>query len=110
MGRPKKFVLPEIARKYFREDSAVLPTGQTIERGEMFKVKGKNSFGVGEWGLTFKFNHLVTNLSSGQVYVECFEMYRGRAGVMRAFTLDRIKPMPKKRRAKRVGNTASGTS
>jgi hypothetical protein len=105
MGRPKKFVVPEIARKYFREESAVLPTGQTIDRGDMFKVKGKNSYGVGEWGLTFKFNYLVTNTETNKIYVECFEMYRGRAGVMRAFTLDRIKPMPKKRRAKRVNRT-----
>lgn len=102
MARHKKFVLPEIARKYLREDSAVLPTGQVVERGDMFKVKGKNSFGVGEWGLTFKFDHLVTNLENDTVYVECFEMYRGRAGVMRAFPLDRIKPMPKKRRKKNV--------
>jgi hypothetical protein len=105
MGRPKKFVVPEIARKYFREENAVLPTGQTIERGDMFKVKGKNSYGVGEWGLTFKFNYLVTNTETNKIYVECFEMYRGRAGVMRAFTLDRIKPMPKKRRVKRVNRT-----
>jgi hypothetical protein len=105
MGRPKKFVVPEIARKYFREESAVLPTGQTIERGDIFKVKGKNSYGVGEWGLTFKFNYLVTNTETNKIYVECFEMYRGRAGVMRAFTLDRIKPIPKKRRAKRVNRT-----
>jgi hypothetical protein len=102
MARPKKFILPEIARKYLREESAVLPTGQTVERGDMFKVKGKNSFGVGEWGLTFKFDHLVTNLENGKMYVECFEMYRGRAGVMRAFPLDRVKPMPKKRRKKNV--------
>jgi hypothetical protein len=105
MARPKKYVLPEIARKYLREDNAVLPTGQIIERGDFFKVKGKNSYGVGEWGLTFKFNYLVTNLENDKIYVECFEMYRGRAGVMRAFTLDRIKPLPKKRRSKRVNRT-----
>jgi hypothetical protein len=105
MARPKKFVVPDIAQKYVREEIAVLPTGQTIERGDMFKVKGKNSYGVGEWGLTFKFNYLVTNTDTNKIYVECFEMYRGRAGVMRAFTLERIKPMPKKRRAKRVNRT-----
>jgi hypothetical protein len=105
MARPKKFVVPDIAQKYVREETAVLPTGQTIERGDMFKVKGKNSYGVGEWGLTFKFNYLVTNTDTNKIYVECFEMYRGRAGVMRAFTLERIKPMPKKRRAKRVNRT-----
>ena len=100
-----RFTLPEIARKYVREDTVVLPTGQTMERGDMFKVKGKNSFDVGEWGLMFKFDHLVTNTENGKMYVECFEMYRGRAGVMRAFPLDRIKPLPKKRRSKRVNRT-----
>jgi hypothetical protein len=72
----------------------------------MFKLKGKNSLGVEEWGLMFKFDHLVTNLENGKIYVECFEMYRGRAGVMRAFEVDRVKPMPKKRtrKAKKVVN------
>jgi hypothetical protein len=100
MARPKKFVLPEVARKYVREDSVLLPDGFTIERGDMFKVKGKNSYGIGEWGITFKFDHLVTNTETGKVYVECFEMYRGKAGVMRAFTIDRIKRIPKKRTKK----------
>ena len=106
MARPKKFVVPEIARKYIREDSVLLPDGFTIERGDMFKVKGKNSFGIGEWGLTFKFDHLVTNTENGKVYVECFEMFRGKAGVMRAFPIDRIKRIPKKR-SRRVRNTTS---
>ena len=106
MARPKKFVVPEIARKYVREDSVVLPDGFTIERGDMFKIKGKNSFGIGEWGLMFKFDHLVTNTENGKVYVECFEMFRGKAGVMRAFTVDRIKRIPKKR-SKRVRSTIS---
>ena len=97
MARPKKFVIPEIAKKYVREDSVVLPDGFTIERGDLFKIKGKNSFGIGEWGVTFKFDHLVTNTENGKVYVECFEMYRGKAGVMRAFPIDRIKRIPKKR-------------
>ena len=106
MARPKKFILPEIARKYVREDSVLLPDGFTIERGDMFKIKGKNSFGIGEWGTTFQFDHLVTNTENGKVYVECFEMYRGKAGVMRAFPVDRIKRIPKKR-SKRVKRTTS---
>lgn len=104
MARPKKFELPQIAKKYVREDSVLLPDGFTIERGDLFKVKGKNSFGVGEWGLVFKFDHLVTNTETGKIYVECFEMYRGKAGVMRAFTVDRIKRIPKKR-SRRVRRT-----
>jgi hypothetical protein len=106
MARPKKFVLPEIAKKYVREDSVLLPDGFTVERGDMFKIKGKNSYGIGEWGITFKFDHLVTNTETGKVYVECFEMYRGKAGVMRAFPVDRIKRIPKKR-SSRVKRTSS---
>lgn len=97
MAKPKKFVLPEIAQKYKREDSVTLEDGNVVEHGDMFKIKGKNSFGIGEWGLMFKFDHLVTNTENGKVYVECFEMYRGKAGVMRAFPVDRIKRIPKKR-------------
>lgn len=105
MAKPKKFVVPEIAQKYVREDTVLLPDGFTLERGDMFKIKGKNSFGIGEWGITFKFDHLVTNTENGKIYVECFEMYRGKAGVMRAFPVDRIKRIPKKR-SKRVRRTA----
>lgn len=101
MARPKKFILPEIAQKYYREDSVTLEDGNVIERGDLFKIKGKNSFGIGEWGLVFKFDHLVTNTDNGKVYVECFEMFRGKAGVMRAFPVDRIKRIPKKRTRKK---------
>lgn len=107
MARPKKFVVPEIARKYIREDSVLLPDGFILERGDLFKVKGKNSFGIGEWGLTFKFDHLVTNTENGKIYVECFEMFRGKAGVMRAFPIDRIKRIPKKRSKRVRRNTTS---
>lgn len=107
MARPKKFVVPEIARKYVREDSVLLPDGFILERGDLFKVKGKNSFGIGEWGLTFKFDHLVTNTENGKIYVECFEMFRGKAGVMRAFPIDRIKRIPKKRSKRVRRNTTS---
>ena len=107
MAKPKKFVVPEIAQKYVREDTVLLPDGFTLERGDMFKIRGKNSFGVGEWGLMFKFNYLVTDTKSGNIYVECFEMYRGKAGVMRAFPVDRIKRIPKKRSKRVRRNTTS---
>ena len=96
----------EVSTRYLREETLTLPDGNVIERGDMFKIRGKNSFGVGEWGLMFKFNYLVTDTNSGKVYVECFEMYRGKAGVMRAFSVDRVKRIPKKR-SRRVRNTAS---
>lgn len=100
MARPRKFVLPEIAKKYVHEDVLITEDGFEIMHGDMIKVKGKNSFGVGEWGITFKFDKVVTNTETGKVWVECFEMYRGRAGVMRAFPIDRIKRIPKKRTKK----------
>ena len=107
MARRKQTIQkPAAALNYLREEEALLPDGFTIVRGDMFKVKGKNSYGVGEWGILFKFNYLVTNLESGKIYVECFEMFRGKAGAMRAFPLERIKRIPKKR-SKRVRNTAS---
>ena len=96
----------DISTRYSREETLTLPDGNVVERGDMFKIRGKNRFGVGEWGLTFKFNYLVTDAVTGNVYVECFEMFRGRAGVMRAFPIDRVKRIPKKR-SKRVRNTAS---
>lgn len=95
----------DVSERYIRDDTLTLPDGNVIERGDMFKIRGKNSFGVGEWGLMFKFNYLVTDTKSGNIYVECFEMFRGRAGVMRAFPIERIKRIPKKR-SKRVRRTA----
>ena len=95
----------DVSEGYIRDDTLTLPDGNVIERGDMFKIRGKNSFGVGEWGLMFKFNYLVTDTKSGNIYVECFEMFRGRAGVMRAFPIERIKRIPKKR-SKRVRRTA----
>lgn len=91
----------EVSTRYVREDVLTLPDGNIVERGDMFKIRGKNSFGVGEWGLTFKFNYVVTDTKIGKTYVECFEMYRGHAGVMRAFPIDRVKRIPKRRVRKR---------
>lgn len=95
--------LPEIARKFTHEDSWQTPDGFTIVSGDFIKIKGKNSFGVGEWGITFKVKTFCTNLETGKQWVDCYEMYRGRAGVMRSFPLERIKRIPKKR-TKKVKN------
>jgi hypothetical protein len=100
MARPKKFVLPEIAKKFVYEDVVVTDDGFEIVSGDMIKIKGKNSYGVGEWGITFKFHKLVTNTENGKVWIECYEMFRGKAGVMRAFPVERIKRIPKKRTRK----------
>ena len=106
MARPKKFVMPEVARKFYHEDEFVTDDGFSIFVGEYIKIKGKNTFGVGEWGLTFKVKSFVTNLETGQKWVDCYEMYRGRAGVMRSFPLERIKRIPVRR--KRVARKSNG--
>lgn len=74
-------------------DQLVLPDGKIIVRGEIFKVSG-------EYGLRFKFDHLVINTNTGATWVDCFEMFRGIAGAYRSFNSDRIKRIPKKRKSK----------
>jgi hypothetical protein len=102
MPRRKKVVLAPT--KFHREAEATLPDGKTIERGDMLKV-------VGEHGLRFKFDSLVTNIETGAQWIDCFEVYKMRTGVLRAFKSDRIKPVPKRRRRRSANRTAdSGTS
>ena len=101
MPRRKKVELPPT--KFFSYPEIEVD-GFIIEKGELIKIKD-------EWGMRFKFDGLVTNTETGAQWVDCFEMYRGKAGVLRAFKLDRVKRIPKKRgkrRAKR-GTAASTT-
>lgn len=91
-------------RNFSYEDSWTTPDGFVIESGDFIKIKGKNSYGVGEWGLQFKVRAFCTNMDTGQTWVDCFEMYRGRAGVQRSFPLERIKRIPKKRKRKSNGS------
>lgn len=74
--------------------------GFEIIAGEEIKIQGTNRFGVSEWGLRFKVKCFILNTKTGKQWVDCYEMYRGRAGVTRSFPLDRIKRIPKKRRKK----------
>lgn len=90
--------------KFNQSDSWTNEDGFEIVAGELIKIKGQNSFGVGEWGLRFKVKSFVTNIETGKQWVDCYEMYRGRAGVMRSFPLERIKRIPKKR-GRRVNRT-----
>lgn len=109
MARKRKetyvYVVPEVAKKFAYEDEVVLPSGFTIVKGEIFKISGKNIFGVGERGGRFKFYRLTTNVNTGKQWVDCFEMFRGRPGVMRSFAIERIKRIPVRRR--RVSRTKS---
>jgi hypothetical protein len=74
----------------------------TIEKGELIKIKD-------EWGMKFKFDALVTNTETGAQWVDCFEVYRGRTGCLRAFKLERVKRIPKKRGRRAKRGTSSPT-
>jgi hypothetical protein len=87
MARRKKVELPPTK---FERTHLIEVDGWEIERGELIKVKD-------EYGLKFKFDSLVTNTETGSQWVDCFEMFRGQVGVQRAFRLDRIKRIPRKR-------------
>lgn len=68
----------------------------TIVQGDIIRI-------TGEYGLKFKFDCIVTNTRNGAVWVDCYELDRGRVRMLRAFTIDRIKRIPVRR--KRVSRT-----
>lgn len=85
-----------MAKNLTHESSYVTADGFEINQGDMIKIKG-------EYGVQFKFWSLTTNHDSGSVWVDCFEVFRGKAGAFRSFRTDRIKRIPKRgKRAKRV--------
>jgi hypothetical protein len=94
----KRKSVPPPPTKFHREPEAVLPSGRKIEKGDMIRVSG-------EHGLRFKFDSLVTNKETGAQWIDCFEIYKSRAGVLRSFVAERIKPMPKTRRKRRANRT-----
>lgn len=95
MGRPKKYVVPEMAKKFVREDRVVV-NGFEIVRGDIIKV-------VGQYGTKFKFDSLVTNTETGAVWVDCFEVFRASASAYRSFRPEMVKRIPQRgKRAKRV--------
>lgn len=83
--------------KFSREDSVVI-NGFEITKGDLIKVKGVH-------GSEFKFDSLTTNTETGASWVDCFEIFRGKAMQYRAFNTDRIKRVAKRgKRAKRVND------
>lgn len=82
--------------KFYREDKVLLPDGFEVVRGEIFRVRK-------EHGTRFKFHSLVTNTETGSQWVDCFEMFRGATGSMRAFRIEEIKRIPvRSKRARRI--------
>jgi hypothetical protein len=95
MAKKIKFVVPEIAKKFQTEESVIVE-GFEVIRGDIIKVKGQH-------GLKFKFHGYTTNVETGSTWVDCFELQKGMSTTFRAFKLEDIKRVPKKRkRAKRV--------
>lgn len=94
MGRRKKVVVIQdshlVTEPYMEVD------GFPINGGDIIKVKG-------EYGVKFKFVGVTTNTRTGATWVDCFEIFRGKAQQFRAFKEDRIKRIPQRgKRAKRV--------
>ena len=93
MPRRKKV---EIAPSHFVTEPYMEVNGFEINAGDIIKVRG-------EYGTKFKFVGITTNELTGSQWVDCFEIFRGKAQQFRAFKEDRIKRIPQKgKRAKRV--------
>ena len=78
---------------YKREYEMITTSGHEVVKGDMIKV-------VGEHGVVFKFQCLVTNPKNGIKWVDCFEMQKGVTGPSRSFYPEKVKPVTK--RGKRV--------
>lgn len=93
MGRRKQAVVQE---SNFETVPYMEIDGFAINAGDIVKVKG-------EYGVKFKFVGVTTNTLTGSTWVDCFEIFRGKAQQFRAFKQERIKRIPQRgRRAKRV--------
>lgn len=87
----KKVIQSQVQQtKFQRTPEYVNSDGFTISKGDIIKVRG-------EYGVRFQFYSLTTNIETGSVWVDCFEMFRGKASQYRSFSLDRVKRIPKKR-------------
>ena len=93
MARRNKAV---VAPSHFVTEPYMELDGFPINVGDTIKVKG-------EYGTKFKFVGVTTNELTGSQWVDCFEIFRGKAQQFRAFKEDRIKRVPQRgKRAKRV--------
>lgn len=73
--------------------------GFVINKGDIIKI-------IGEHGVKFKFNAVVTNPETGVQWIDCFELDKGLIRSWRAFSLDRAKRIPIRR--KRVNRDSIG--
>jgi uncharacterized protein YqgV (UPF0045/DUF77 family) len=95
MAKKKAYEVPEMAKKFVREYTMVVD-GFEVVRGDTIKI-------VGQYGLKFRFDSLTTNIETGAVWVDCFELFRNSTSQFRAFKPELVKRIPQRgKRAKRV--------
>lgn len=93
MARRKKYIPQN--NKFSRQPEMKIDNF-IVEQGEIIKIQG-------EHGGKFRFANLVTNTETGVQWVDCYELYKGVPGGTRAFRIDRVKRIPR-RRKRRVVN------
>ena len=94
VARRKKVISPN-AHLYNVSESYTLPSGRVIEKGEVIKI-------IGEHGTKFKFKSHVVRTDTGVEWIDCFELEKGITSKHRSFRPDRIKPLPKSRRPRKM--------
>jgi len=65
--------------------------GFIINEGDYIKIKG-------EYGTIFKFISVTTNNDNNKQWIDCIEYENGISKAMRAFDINRVKRIPKKRK------------
>lgn len=94
MSRRKAVKSPN-AHLYSRSPYYIMPDGRIIERDEIIKIKG-------EHGGKFKFYEHTVRTDSGIEWIDCFELRGGVLAGWRSFYPDRIKPLPRSRRKRKL--------
>lgn len=94
MGRKKLTKSPN-AHLYERIPYYTMPNGRVIERNEIIKIKG-------EHGGKFKFHEHVKRTDSDVEWIDCFELRGGVLSGWRSFYPERINPLPKTRRKRKL--------
>ena len=85
-------------RKRFKPSKSRLDLKPSFSIGNREIVAGEIVKVHGEHGLKFKVIGLVTNTSTGVQWVDVYELSKGVPAQTRAFYLERIRPIPRKRK------------
>lgn len=87
-------------RKRYKPKQSRLITESTFMVGSREVTAGDIVKVYGVYGEKFKIIGLVTNTLNGIQWVDCYSLSKGVPAQTRAFYLDRIKPLPRKRKRK----------